>query len=427
MSIAEGTELLKLRDVTNDGKFTGYKYFDLSTGQEYSDPEGLRPLRKLEATDVVVGEKGQPIKDAAGNMIHISALSDAAYRHYGHRVAEQYGHKVPWKMRDETGRLVTMDLGPADVHTPATLSNYAAGYHLGESVADVASPVVMVPKQSDVYYTWDSANDFKRKIPNASSSGGEVAEINPTLSSTTYTAVSYALGGFLPTEVQTNADTPLQPFTKMTQVIVDGLRLEREYRVKNLLQTSGTWDSSVVNTLLTGSQWNGGTASDPVANLHLAIESSYMPVTAIVMSELVWHDFLRNPSVQKYFTYKDMVDGLPDPSKVATQLKLPPIHVSQMKYYTAGAISYMWGNHVVLLHQPSEMPPTSQMEIASNLTFRWMGGTAPDGSFTGGLLVRAFFDQKRGPRGGTKVVSVISDIEVQTSKFVGGLILNAHR
>ena len=46
---------------------------------------------------------------------------------------------------------------------------------------------------------------------------------------------------------------------------------------------------------------------------------------------------------------------------------------------------------------------------------------------TAGFLVRTYYDPKRGARGGTQVVVVHNDIEVQTSQLVGGLILNAHQ
>lgn len=427
-------DLVALKDVQSGAT----EWLDARSGEVFADEGGLRRLRTMEPTEYILGEKGEPLRDGLGRMIHCSALSNAAHEHYQRKVARATGRNVRLTglrdpdragalLRDESGRLVTMDLAPSDVHTNAALANYAAGYHLESGVADVASPVVMVPKQSDVFYTWDNADDFKRKIPNAASPGGAVAEVNPTLTPATYTTVEYALGGFLPTEVQSNADAPLQPFVKMTQIVVDGLTLEREIRVATLLQASANWNSGLVTTLLSGAQWDGGGSSDPLANLQKTLENSYMPVTGIVWSEQVEHDFVRNPAVQKYFTYKDSVTGVPDPRTISTQLRLPPIYTGRMKYITGGALTYVWGSHVVLLHQPSETPPTSQMEVATSYTFRWNGGQAPDGTMTGGLLVRTYFDPKRGARGGTQVVVVVNDSEQMTSGFVGGLILNAHQ
>jgi hypothetical protein len=419
------THLMSMKDA----KTGRVEYMDPATAKVYADAQGATFLRQMEEVEFVLGDKGVPLRDPHTNApIHRSALVAVAQEHYYGQAARLMGaKKYPVGMTDEAGQLVTMDLGIADVHTPATLPNYAGGYRIAESIADLASPVIPVAKQSDVYYTWNVQSDFNRKLGVSGSPGSAVPEVNPSISNATYSAVEYALAGFLPTEVQANADTPLQPFAKLTQVVVDALRLEREYRVSVLLQTSGTWTSSLVQTLAAGTQWDGGASSDPVANLHKAIEQSYMPITGIFMSELVLHDFLRNPAVQKYFTYKDPVKGLPSPADVADTLGLPPINVSTMKYLTGGGVlTYMWGNHVVLTHEPKTMPPTTQMDVASNVTFRWTGGEAPDGTLTGGLLVRTYYDPKRGARGGTQIVVVHNDIEVQTSNLVGGLILNAH-
>lgn len=418
------SKLYALKDVASGE----VEHVDLSTGKVYQDSEGLRFTRQMHQTEQIVTGDGKVMRDPSGRIIPVTTLSDLAAQHYWSNVATVTGRTVQCDMHDESGQLVKMDLAPADVHTNATLANYAAGYRIADGVADIASPVVMVPKQSNVYYTWDKEADFQRKLPNAASPGGQVSEVNPTLSNATYLTNEYALGGFLPTEVQSNADAPLQPFQKLMQVVVDALRLEREYRVQKLLSTSGNWGSGQVITIAAGSQWDGGASSDPVLNLHNALENSFLPVTGIVWSELVEHDFIRNPAVQKYFTYKDMIDGYPDPSKISSTLKLPPIYTARMKYLSAAStLSYIWGNNVILLHQPPQQPPTSQMDVATSYSFRWNGGTAPDGAITAGFLVRSYFDPKRGGRGGTAVVVAHNDVELMTSKYVGGLLLNAHQ
>lgn len=429
------SNLIALRDaspgpdgiINRDAQAKVVGYLDQHTGRVYADDGGLHVLHDMVPTDYILGEKGQPVRGVDGRLIHVSQLANMAADHYYREIVKLTGKPTSYHMRNEDGTLVKMDLGVADVHTPATLPNYAAGYHIAEGVADIASPAILVPKQSNVYYTWNSTSDFNRKIPNASAPGAAVAEVNPGLSPATYSTVEYALGGYLPTEVQSNADTPLKPFQKMVQIIVDGLKLEREFRVATVLQTSGSWNANLVTTVAAGSQWDGGAASDPIFNIHHAIEQSFMPITGIVWSELVEHDFLRNPAVQKYFTFKDMIDGLPDPQKLSSTLHLPPIYTAKMKYITGGNLTYVWGNHVVFIRQPAEQPPVSQMDVASNYTFRWIGGSAPDGTPTAGFLVRTYFDPKRGPRGGTQVVVVHNDTEVQTSGLVGGLLLSAHQ
>ena len=390
---------------------------ELSTGKVYD--AGGKLVREMVPMGAISGPGGAEIP--------LTALSDFAAKVYYQNMAKQYGKPVSMSNREADGRLVTMDLSVSDVHIAAALPNYAAGYQLAEGVADIASPPILVSKQSDKYFTWDNANEFKRKFPNASSPGGAVAEVNPTLSNTLYSTNEYALGAFVPTEIQSNADSPLRPFQKAVQMIMTNLLLERELRVASLLQTSANWTSGNVQTLASGAQWDGGASSDPVLNLHTAIEKSFLPVTGIIWSELVEHDFVRNPAVQKYVGYKTDLPGIPSMAEFASTLRLPPIYTAKMKYTTnGGTLTYVWGNHVVLLHQPPEQPPTSQQDVATTYTFRWNGGEAPDGAMTAGFLVRTYFDPKRGARGGTQVIVVHNDAEQMTSSVVGGLVLNAH-
>ena len=111
---------------------------------------------------------------------------------------------------------------------------------------------------------------------------------------------------------------------------------------------------------------------------------------------------------------------------IASFLHLPPIYVAKMKYVTGGNLTYVWGNHVVFLREP-ELPLTSQMDIATARTFRWLGGGAQDGSVSGGFLVRSYYDARRGARGGTQIVVAHSDAEVITSNLTGGLLVSAHQ
>lgn len=370
------------------------------------------------------------------------ALSDFAYSHAGSIMAHATGQRrmrLPefkaGMMSDgkavalRTGeRVVTMDLGIADVHIDAALPNYAAGYRLMDPVADVAAPPIVVGKASDWFFTWDDVNAFRRVIPNGAGAGGSTPEVNPTKSNTQFATNPFALGAFVPTEVEVNADGSLRPFQKAVRRVMDALMLEREIRVATLLRTSGNWNANNVQSLNASTKWNGGGSADPVRNLLTAIEASAMSPTAIILSEQVANDFRTNSAVKSYIGFKDRDPALPDISEFSAILRLPRFVEAKMKYYASGTtFSYVWGGDVILVREPPEMPPTSQEDVSTAATFRWLGGDAPDGTQQGGWLVRTFFLQDRGPRGGRKVVVAHNDIEKMTSGLVGGLIVGAHQ
>ena len=323
---------------------------------------------------------------------------------------------------------VLMDLGPADVHIPSAMPNFASGYKNAPPLADIACPVLLANKQVDDFWQFQKEDAFQRAAPIGAAGGAQVPEISPRLAFAQYSTRERALGGYVSTQLDANADAPLRILQATTKRVMNALVLEREIRVQNLLQTSGNWASGNVVTLGAGYQWDGGANSDPVHDLQSRIEASWTPVTGIIMSEQVWHDFVRNPAVRGYYAYKSDLAAVPTPQQMQAILDLPPIYVSKMKYInSSGNLAYVWGTGCVLITQPEEMPPTSQEDVATAYTFRWNVTNPKDGVASGGLVVRQFFNQHRGSMGGLQIVVVHHDAEQFTSTYAGGLILAAHQ
>jgi hypothetical protein len=354
-------------------------------------------------------------------------MSDFAYELDCSHLA--WARRKPVKMTDRQGeeRVVTMDLAQGDVHVDAIGSQFMGGYQLAPGIADIAAPVIVTPKASNKYPVWDAPNTFRRVLNVGNAPSGQVPEISPTLSTTAYQTVEYALATFVPTEVEANADAPLAPRRAAVKRLYDALKLEREIRVINLLQTSGNWNSNNVLTVAAASKWNGGPSSNPIADLQVILQKSAMPVTRFAWAEIVDQAFGLNAQVQAKIYAKAMVPAIPSGDDWSKVLKLPPISMSQMKYMASGtALSYAWGNHVVAFHEAGNVGID---DIATAKTFRWTGNPeTPDGQIqSGGWLYREFFDNRRGGRGGVMGVLVHNDAEVMTSNIVGGLILNAYQ
>jgi len=392
---------------------------------------------KLSATESIDINNGY-IYDAAGNQTGKVeptgdaaelCLADYAARYTTACAASQYGHPVGMRDGDNREVLINMDLSQADVHSDFALPNYAAGYRLAEGLADIVCPPVIVGKASNKYNTWDDDNAFRQVLPNGSTAGASVPEVNPTLSSGTYSTTPWALGAFIPTEVQANADTPLRPLQAATRRVMNALLLQREIRVATLMTTTANFDSSVYNTLGAAYKWNGGASSDPVADIHLAVESSQQPITGMAMSERVYHAFVRNAAVKGYIQYKDGVSPIPGAEEMSALLDLPKIYIARMKYKagSTSAMSYVWGNDVSLFRGLPSLP-MDQEDVATAYTFRWDGsGSGSDGTTTNGITVRSFFVQDRGQRGGTKIVCAHNDAEKITATAVGGIIKAAYQ
>ena len=332
--------------------------------------------------------------------------------------------------------VVTMDLGNQDVHIPSALPNFAGGYRLPTPVADIASPPLLVDHQSDKYWVFSQNDAYQVAAPIVGSGGSQAAEIPPRLANQSYIATEYALGYFVPTQLEANQDAALNIRKAALKRVLNNLMQRREQRVANLLSTSGNWNSNNVVTLGSGFQWDGGASSDPVHDIHTRMEQSLGDVTGIIMSEPLWHAFQRNPAVQKYFTYKDGTAAIPDPSEMQSILNLPPIYPARLKSFApvGGALTFTWGNAAILIRQPEQMPPVTQDDIATSYTFRWNAGKShrvPDQTqgmgwaAAGGFVVREFFNQVRGTMGGSQLVCLHWDQEAMTSQYVGGAIFAA--
>jgi len=333
----------------------------------------------------------------------------------------------------EKERTQMLDVGPADVHIAGGLPNFITGYTNEGPVADVYAPPVIVPKKSDYYWQYDRYDAFQRAIPQLGASASTPMEIFPRFGNTIFKVILRAIGTFVPTEVEANADAALRIKMGHLSRVFKAAILEREIRAQALARTSGNWNSAT--TLGAGYQYNGGPNSDPVKDFHAIKAASFGNPNAAIIPEPIWDAMCRNPAVRAYYAGPNGVPGIISAQKMAELLDFPEIFVSRMKYIdTSGALVPVWGNDIVVFRRPAVLPPVNQEDVCTAVTFRWgMGGVSvPDtGQFTPdmvdgrGWIVRQFFNQQRGELGGIQMVLVLGDAETQTSKYIGNLLINA--
>ena len=327
-------------------------------------------------------------------------------------------------------RLVKMDLGPTDVHIDQALSNYATGWtrQPGTLIADQVSPIVPVDKLSDYYYKWSKDDTFEM-AKMAVTPGGNVEEVSPAQSSTTYSCRGYGLKTHLPAEIEGNSDNALMLAMRFMTVPLDKLRLGREYRVASVMMTAASYSTAKV-TLGATEKWNGGSASDPIKNIHELMDLMLRPPTGLVMAGKTWRAFQRNAQVQKYIASKTNIDPLAkkaSPNEWAAILEIPPVIIGEERYKSAASTynTFVWGANALLLCAPPSMPPMGQ-PITGN-TFRWKGGSANGQVVEGGIAVRSFYDPTRGVQGGKTIVVYHYDHDVLVEESVGGMVEAAYQ
>lgn len=340
------------------------------------------------------------------------------------------------------GKLVTMDLGPADVHYDTPLATYATGFADGQTdyVADRVMPIVLVEKPSDLYYKWDKDDAFQEVTATVGSAGSNIMEVSPRQSRQPFATLQYAVRTFLPTETEAAGDAALRLAMRYMALPMEKLILSRELRVKRKVMDANNYAAAYKTTLGAAYKWNGGGSSDPIQDIQNRQDAALRKITHMVMAPHVYRAFVRNSAVQKFIASKTNLKPKPDLENAAefsALLEIPEIVIGGEKYKSAASTySYIWGNDVALYHLPKQLPPMGQ-SISWN-TFRWNGGMAEginksiaaqfgDVAINNGWGVRTYFDQTRGAQGGRGCVVWHQDDEHFVEDSVSGLIVGAYQ
>lgn len=312
-----------------------------------------------------------------------------------------------------------LQLRPSDVYEPEELSTYLAAYRPASMRADEASPVVLVEKEEGIYRTLSSDDAFQL-VDVEADADANVPEVDLRSMTANYSTVDRMLGMFLPQRVlqQATFDVMAAGLTRLREA----LDHHREITVWTQLTTTGSWNADNVFALGATANWNGGSSSDPLADLHLAIEASKMPPTAIWMNQRVANAFMRHDRVRDHVRSMVGDNALGQAvgsinSEETTDFELPglpKIRVSKRKYKnSAGDIVYAMPDKVVLTRSSASKDGS---DISTSTTFRYEGQSRT------GFDARAFEDPGRGGRGGQMLVAIVSDVAVMTANDVGGLI-----
>lgn len=325
----------------------------------------------------------------------------------------------------KAGQVVHLELRPSDVHDPTELSTYLAGYKPFGLRADEASPVIIVDNQSDKYRNFNEDDAFAPVYVKASTSGA-IPEVDPSTTLNTYQTVTRVLGSFILKETEGQGSKAYNVRMAAARRVKRAMMLDREVDVWALLGTSTNFASAQRLALTATQNWNGGSDSDPIRDIHAAVEASAQPVTGIFLNTKAANAFLRHDKVRDFMRqwFGDASPG--EIQKQAGQGSydfslpgLPPIHVVPGKYKPSTTLDYMLGSVAVLVTAPAGVP-TDGEEIATNYTFRWKGLSGA------GFDTREFEVQGRGAYGGTMVVAASSDIAVMIASNAGGIITGVY-
>ena len=279
-----------------------------------------------------------------------------------------------------------------DLHIDAILSDITIGFRPQGMIWDQVFPVIQVPKQNNVYYVWNRANWLRRE--NAERAPlTQANQIDPQVSSDTYFARNFALGVKTSWEDLDNADDALEFRNSNSNLILDNLNLNAEFRMATAILNTSNVGSS--NTL--ANNYDVVAATTPITDMDNGLES-IRSVTGYnanlgLFGPLTWRRFRRHPDVIDFIRGKgdNVGGGGVTEQQVANAWNLSRVLVGNAIQNTAaegaaGTFSDVWSNHIALLHvaaNPGRMTPTY------GYTFQWK----PAG-FPAPFTVRRYDDEK---------------------------------
>lgn len=159
---------------------------------------------------------------------------------------------------------------PQSVHIERALSDLSVSYRQDKpSVAERLFPRVVVDHQSDKYYVWDKADQWRRNVSKRAP-GTKFARSGMGLSNDSYTSEQYALEYPIADEKRKNADAALDLGATATDYLYDQLMLEQD------IQFATQWMSSAVGWTagtLSNSKWSVAATSTPINDVTNAVRA----------------------------------------------------------------------------------------------------------------------------------------------------------
>lgn len=264
-----------------------------------------------------------------------------------------------------------------DLHVDAVMSGIMVGRKPKGGIVSDLVPVIPVNKQSNLYYKSQYKDHLLWKDGlTKRAKGAKSREIYFTVSTDTYYAQNYALGGRWFDEDAVNQDDPIKLRQRTAGRVTDRLMLDYEARVAQLANQA----ANVSTTYSVATPWSNVTGSRPFSDLSDRIED-FRELTTLRPNVLILPEQVAQ-KVRKSDEVRDMLfgdrGGVATDDQLAALLKIDRILVPEMFVNTAGpaetalgsgTITPVWGNKAFLAYV-APINGTDEEDTWIN-AFRW--------------------------------------------------------
>lgn len=283
------------------------------------------------------------------------------------------------------------------LHLDKPLTNISIGYKNEQYIAGDIFKEVPVGKQSDRYYVYGM--ERFRQHADLRAPGTEANEIHWDLSLDSYFAEGHALRHPIADEEKQNADDEFNLEAEGTELVSEGILLNKEVDAANKILDPANYHSSLVSDY--GSvlkKWSDPT-STPIEDIAGAKQKMHklggIRPNTLILSETVFNILILHPKlieivkyVQRGIINMDLLAAAFNVEKilVGSALKSSATNPGQVAAGQRDSLSYIWGNSAVLAYVA---PRPGKKTISLGYSFMWN----KDGE--GAVQVRKWYDTPR--------------------------------
>jgi len=258
----------------------------------------------------------------------------------------------------------------SQVHYDSMLQNVSILYKNGMYIAGNIAPVIPVKFQSDYYYIFSKADEFRDtaeyRAPGTSSNRDGFG-----LSNDSYKCREIAQSTQLEDETRANADSVLRIESNKTRFVTNKIELKYEVLTETLFMTTSNWANSATPSVL----WDVYATSDPITDIETAIDAvesgNGYSANTMILAKNVWKKLKHHPKLlarlsndtKRILTIQDLRDIF----------DIPNIYIGQATKNTANqgqtaSYSPIWSKDVWIGY----ITPTPGLEEATAVyTFSW--------------------------------------------------------
>jgi len=148
----------------------------------------------------------------------------------------------------------------SEVHVNTPLTNVSVKYPVGNLIGDQVFPVVMVKKESDVYYRYDRS--YQQIPETARADGAESNEVSWGATTSAYLLKDHGLKEIVTDRSRNNQDAPLDLDVDTTENLTKRILLRREKDIADTVLTI----TSFSQTHAAGATWTTLTTTTDIVN-----------------------------------------------------------------------------------------------------------------------------------------------------------------